>query len=429
MSTLIHRVSRAWAGVILVCGFGCASNTPSPLTFNQLVLEREWDRRGFLDNYGKDLAQCSKATTPSTSQSRRELARTTRPVPSLDDQRSILLYVLAHAPRQAIVYPTERYFYYTFDLEGRRIGGNLRFTDAESSVLHIGYFDVENPHRCWSASFAATDGVVVSRADSGLTTVTAEGITRSFLIDDRNTQPPAIPLIDTERVITAVLDESGMRFVLLYNDVFRCFYFVATPNWPSKDSLRPIANTKDRLFADDTTGFVYLHTPRYDRLTLVGVAAENIARNNYCDGPFDQVPPRLSIRKELEAAYPYVSYRGGIDDHGNFLELKDQRVAISPYQAYGTLDEMAAFYAECRKKTLLDVDLWYRLTYEPKRDFNPAPANTFDVASPAYYIQGWPANHHATQSATWPQSHQRLDSLQWPPDHIDAVSSGRPPTP
>jgi hypothetical protein len=55
--------------------------------------------------------------------------------------------------------------------------------------------------------------------------------------------------------------------------------------------------------------------------------------------PPSQVPPRLDIKKILEAAYPYVKARGGIGQHGNFAEISGNRVAISPYVQYQNLNE------------------------------------------------------------------------------------------
>ena len=109
-----------------------------------------------------------------------------------------------------------------------------------------------------------------------------------------------------------------------------------------------------------------------DRLVLVGVLSDNIARNNYYDGPFDQVPPNLNIKQELETVYPYVKLRGGIDQHGNFVSQHGVRVAISPYIVYSDTSE---FVKEVSKRFEMakrnNTSFLTELVYEWKSNFSP----------------------------------------------------------
>lgn len=114
--------------------------------------------------------------------------------------------------------------------------------------------------------------------------------------------------------------------------------------------------------------FIFFHAD--DRLVLVGVLSDNVVRNNYYDGPFDQVPPDLKIKSELESVYPYVKLRGGIDLHGNFILQHGMRVAISPYIVYSDTSE---FVREVSRRIQLAkrkrTSVLSELVYEWKSDF------------------------------------------------------------
>lgn len=108
-----------------------------------------------------------------------------------------------------------------------------------------------------------------------------------------------------------------------------------------------------------------------DRQILVGVNSNQVRGNNYFDGPFDQIPPRLQIKELLERVCPYVKYRGGIDAHGNFLKLAHTRVAISPYVKYSSTSEFLQYANRVLDPTLADDDLRFlELVKESKMEFH-----------------------------------------------------------
>ncbi len=171
---------------------------------------------------------------------------------------------------------------------------------------------------------------------------------------------------------------------------------------------------------------------------LVGFRADNGRGNNYFGGAFDQVPPRLPLKPLLERAYPYVRLRGGIDEHGNFNRLESQRVAISPCVQYwstsGLITELTRRIEAAPDGDRLSTIA--ALTYEPKRDFNPAAPRPFSDfirpeaarladPMPAWATQGWPANHAGAASRDWPPSHRADTSQSWPPNH-EASTSAEP---
>ena len=163
----------------------------------------------------------------------------------------------------------------------------------------------------------------------------------------------------------------------------------------------------------------------------MGVSRKDIFYNNYFDGPFDQVPPRLPLRDKLHAAYPYTNYSGGIDEHGNFHWFKSSRVAISPYYDYLTAKELVSYHQRCHKENNKSA-FWSCLAYELKKDFHKTldeyNNETNQTVSyppnyhPIYVTQGWPANHEGNISLEWSEWHTQALSSAWPKNHKTEIS-------
>lgn len=188
----------------------------------------------------------------------------------------------------------------------------------------------------------------------------------------------------------------------------------------------PVEGTGGRYLLDRRTDFVFYADARARRTLLVGVSSHNVYENNYFDGPFDQVPPRLPLKEKLEAACPYLKV-DPIDAHGNFTRKEGQRVAISPYLDYSSLDDAIAELTRREKSAVLPSQKWAALTYESKRDFHRTLARTEagDGADHrACVSQGWPANHALARSHAWPDSHRRDQSTGWPAN-ADATAQPR----
>ena len=129
------------------------------------------------------------------------------------------------------------------------------------------------------------------------------------------------------------------------------------------------------------------------------------------------MPPRLELKEKLTAAYPYTVYRGGIDAHGNFVNLKEERVAISPYVQYTDINSLLSYLKRCETHTPRG-DLWSCLAYEWKKDFHKTLESV--PSKGVHYLpisQGWPANHEGNLSNKWPKDHIKNLSHDWPADH------------
>jgi hypothetical protein len=423
------KLSGAIAFLAASISMAQSPTAPGPVVFNQDLLQRWWT----------DSAAPS-ADTGADAGELRERPRQTIPATLLvdyDDPDSVLKFILTAAGAKAQVYPTERYFYYKFDLGARRVSGNLRFTDVEDSVLHIGYFDDFDAQGSVKTKSYHHDRDISLSYDAKLGTETVEfrELRTTFHLNQvPRTFCNEIALDADEAYVAGVLDESGHSLHLVFNKPETMFYFIRAARHPSPErfadyttpgghSLKVGLRSRFVFFVDETSG----------REVLVGVYEDYIIRNTYFDGPFDQVPPRLDLRAMLESAYPYVKFGQGIDEHGNFIGLEFQRVAISPYQSYSTLPALAADLDKLYRPFATGTARWAMLTYEWKRDFHKTviartkAGSTAAAIADVGYIHNaaisiaWPANHWAEPSGLW-SGHDAALSRTWPPNHVVELS-------
>lgn len=414
--------------------------TPGPVELNQHFVEAVWEQSGSFTPAEQDQVDASRRSLEEWSAKH----RATEPV-SVDFEapQTVLSYVFSQIPSLAIVYPTETYYYWRFSLGDRTVSGNFRLLDAQNQQLHIGYFDVEDGNLLRAQTFTPDDGLQFRNRGDGRFEITYEDRTVVFVLASRALEgPQKLRLMDYEEAVTGVLDESGIAFHLLYNRPLEAFYFVLNEDIPRTEGLAPVTDGSPFLVGERSQ-FVFFHDRKYDRKLLVGVYADSIRMNDYYDGPFDQVPPRLPIRDRIEAAYPYVKMRGGIDPHGNFLNVQGSRVAVSPYLNYESISELIGILEPRLDRAVLHADLWLLLTYESKRDYH-TKLQAFENAAENYAVwqenqkefadhsthlsQGWPANHWGETSFSWSPEHETSVSSKWPANHGLASSQNRAAT-
>jgi hypothetical protein len=360
-----------------------------------------------------------------------------------DDPASVVQFVLTHLEPEERVFPSEQYFYYRFPLGTRVVSGNIRFVDVQKGILHVGYFDEADRESVRLAEIVdGRDGTVRVSEDGATVDVVYRGLQRRFILDRSWAQSAeAVPLLESERLVSGVLDESGFYLWLLFDERLKQFFYVLNEAQPLPDRLAVARPEAPRLEVGVESRFVFYTDAPTNRRILVAVSSDAIARNSYYDGPFDQVPPNLPIKAMLEAAYPYVSMRGGIDEHGNFVGLQHQRVAISPYQSYERLDQIVAFLTDAYAGDARDAKRWGSMTYETKSRFHEqlqaqerrektesieAGLGNLTVRSHDRAVSKlWPANHWRHVSAKWPNEEPgRISS--WPANHALEASNAAP---
>lgn len=268
----------------------------------------------------------------------------------LEDAASVFEAVFARLPAEVRVWPTENYYYWQLASDGRWLQGNLRLPAGgpDRGALAIAYGeplefldDSERAQRlAVSKTFGPADGVDVRRSDPLTVEVTYSGRTVTFRLNPLAQEPPPGAQLGTgERLVQRTQDESGLRFFLLYHTIGRHFFWILDESDPPPESFRSLA---DEVVIGRRTGFVFWAQPTHGgRKVLASVRRASLQRNDYHDGPFDQLADNFvtgdGLRPLLEEAMPWL--RGRVDPWGYILDgPSPRRVALT---VHGTHDKPA----------------------------------------------------------------------------------------
>ena len=266
---------------------------------------------------------------------------------AIDDPVAVFAFVLGALPDRVRVYPTENYCYFSFVFNGIRYLGNIRLAAAErdSGRLRFEYYQKTSTGPGKGVSFHtildSSRGVTVEQI-APLTYRVAQG-SRSviFALEDLSgVRPPANVIGPNEQFIGPIIDESGIRFFLVYNSRLKLFHYVLDESSAHADEFVG-SDRADRLFVGQRTGFAFYRDRWLDRRILIGVREADSRLNTYFDGPFDQLPENFIQGESLRNAI--VSFDPGVGDEidrfGNFLDGSG-RYLIHPYILYRTLNDL-----------------------------------------------------------------------------------------
>lgn len=161
------------------------------------------------------------------------------------------------------------------------------------------------------------------------------------------TFPTALQLDPDESFIQRTFDESGYQFYLVFDGTGRRFFWTLNEEHPVPDILDPV---EEDLLVGRRSGFAFWVDP-LDRKILVGVRRLNVSRNDYFDGPFDQLADNYAeetdISGYMQTAYPVLA--GRIDKFGYYTDRdRPLRVGLSTYLVYSTLSELKDFVEAVR---------------------------------------------------------------------------------
>ncbi len=259
---------------------------------------------------------------------------------SIGDRAAVLRLILNSLPDQVTVYPTENYYYFSFNYRGVKYAGNLRFDveDRDKGLVHFTYFkeftEWQHDDKDFGGILGAKDGVTVKPAGKLAYDVSFEGRHVLFQLNDLSDVKPPPGLVRKEEVfIGPVFDESGIRFFLVFNTKAKAFHFILDETVPVADQFIP-TKTK-RITIGVRTGFAFYADRFADRKILVGVSGNNTWVNNYLDGPFDQLPDNFiqgdALLNAILAESPEA--KGEIDRLGNYAD-GERRYLIAPYLQY-----------------------------------------------------------------------------------------------
>jgi hypothetical protein len=300
----------------------------------------------------------------------------------LDDPKAMLTFVLESLPDRVKVYPTESYYYFHFYHQGVRYAGNLRLDmmDRDHGKLHFAYFeDLQE----WKEDapltyrlFDKSDGVSVEKIDFLVYRVTYGEKSVVFELNDLSKlTPPPHAIGPDEKFIGPMMDDSGMRFFLLFNPKLKLFHYILDETIKVPEQFRPSVFS-NRILIGVRTGFAYYQDLRMNRKILIGVFEGNSRVNNYFDGPFDQLPDSFVKDDELRDAILAVdpSLKDKIDRVGGSLESPGAgRYLIGPYATYRTEDQLYPIHHCATSKSVPAANYYQCFVVEQEYGGYPVP--------------------------------------------------------
>lgn len=280
-----------------------------------------------------------------------------RSAPDVENVETMFRTIFQRLPDSVCVHPSENYYYFIFYAAGRCFWGNFRLgiMERDKGEINFVYWEFEDDPadpdtRLWSKKFGAADGVTILPRGPFLYSVSAGGKTVLFQLPRVEQRPPRLfALAEDEDFVFRTCDESGFEFFLLHKRTHPQFLWVLNEEHGVPGVLEPLT---DSILVDRTSGFAfYLDRARQNRKILIGVRAQNVRRNNYWDGPFDQLADNGipdAFAGFIEEVYPYA--KGRIDRSGIFTDETGTRMAISPYMDYETEQELIDAFRDCARQ-------------------------------------------------------------------------------
>ncbi len=263
------------------------------------------------------------------------------------------------------VYPTESYYYFTFQLNGINYAGNIRFDAADQfdGKVHFAY---ANEYAYWRKpldpvykKMGPDDGVKVEQASKFLYKVAFKGKTVEFELPDLSNVKPAPGMLrDDEIYLGPSWDESGVQFFLIYNKTAKTFLYLLSEA-PKVDLYEP-SSLSPAVTVGNRTSFVFYKDKLLDRKILMGDFIGHTMLNDYFDGPFDQLPDNYVQGNALLDAILEVepglkgekADRYGADPTGEF------RYGITSYKYYAHIGDLKPI-VDCAEKNS-DPAVYYK---------------------------------------------------------------------
>lgn len=310
---------------------------------------------------------------------------------NVKDAVSVFRMVLESLPDRVTVYPTENYYYFKFNYAGVSYAGNIRLENERRDQGQV-HFAFAPEFTEWKSEEAAVfkiltkaDGVTIEKINDLSYRVSLGTKSVVFDLNDlRHVKPPQDAMSRDERFIGPIFDESGVRFLLVYNHKLKAFHYLLDETVTPNETFTPSPST-DRILIGKRTGFAFYRDHKLNRKILIGVFEGNSRVNNYYDGPFDQLPDNFiegnSLHDAILEVAPYL--KGRIDRYGSSFD-GETRYMISPYVHYSTEDDLLMFHNCAESKEVPAEEYHLCFVYDEAEDENaqnapaqaPAPQQT-----------------------------------------------------
>lgn len=276
----------------------------------------------------------------------------------LDDVDAVFWHIFSRLPREVTVFPSENYFYYILYVDGRQIWGNIRLPAGrrERGVLSFAYFEFveftgtpgSGPSR--AKFYTKADGLTLRELDPFKWEVTYNRKSVIFNLHRLSQDSPNLfPLGEDEVFVERTFDESGYQFFLLFNQRTNYFFWVLNEEEEVPDELAPV---QEDLLVGRRSGFAFwVDEAHGGRKVLAAIRRLSVIRNDYYDGPFDQLADNYveesQISEYMVKANP--ALEGRIDKYGYYTDTeRPLRVALSAYGTYFTTTDLERFLARAK---------------------------------------------------------------------------------
>lgn len=310
---------------------------------------------------------------------------------------TVFKMVLESLPERVKVYPTENYYYFKFNYGGTSYSGNIRLENErrDEGLVHFAFApefsEWKSEEQPVFKILNKGDGVTIEKINDLSYRVTLGAKSVVFDLNDlRHVKPPAGAMSADERFIGPIFDESGVRFLMVYNQKLKAFHYLLDETITPNESFTPSPST-DRILIGKRTGFAFYRDHKLDRKILIGVFEGNSRVNNYYDGPFDQLPDNFiegnSLHDAILDVAPYL--KGRIDRFGSSFD-GETRYMVAPYTHYGSEEDLLMFH-RCATSRDVPADQYHLCFVYEDEDAQSAAA-----AAPAPQVTPVPAAKKAS---------------------------------
>jgi hypothetical protein len=281
--------------------------------------------------------------------------------PDPADVQAVFAEFFQRLPSEVTVFPSENYYYFQMTLGGRQLWGNLRLATGlrEKGMASFAYaefqdfpgFTTNRLVRTWMPG--KSDGLTMTNTTPLEWHLGYRGKTVVFHLHPLRQEPPVkFTLGKDEQFVMRTFDESGYQFFLLFHRERPFFFWVLNEEETVPDTFEPVF---EGFEAGRRSGFVFwVDRDHGNRRVLVAVRRASTVRNDYYDGPFDQLADndadKTQVAEYIQKAYPIT--RGKIDKYGYWMNRKDyQRVGLACYGVYDTAADLLDFVNRARGST------------------------------------------------------------------------------
>ena len=274
------------------------------------------------------------------------------------------------------IFPTENYYYFEFILNGRLFKANigLLIDERDSGRLSFGCEEVtqiEDKYYkpiSFENIFSEKDGLIIKKINPSLYSVKFKGKLIFIDIDNIINEPLSFKLPPNEINVGICLDESGLKFNLLFDTLMNHFFYTLNKSsLINENFLKLTAN----VYYGIRTGFVfYQDSTNNKRLILFGVSLKNVIDNSIFDGPFDQLPDNYLLSTTAKIKFKelvvknFPESKGKVNEFGIYKHNTSERVAISPYLAYKNIEDILKVSFACFNSSKSNNQLIYNLTQD-----------------------------------------------------------------